>query len=145
MNLADPVDVLSRTIYGEDRGGGREGMEAVASVILNRAAHPRWWGTDVVSVCLKPAQFSCWNADDPNRAKIEAATGADPAFTIALSVADAAVTGRLLDPTDGADSYFAFGTPEPDWARGLVPTALIGGQRFYRVELPAPGVPSVSA
>ncbi len=135
----DPADIMARTIYGEDRGGGREGMEAVASVILNRAAHPRWWGTDIASVCQKPYQFSCWNADDPNRAKIEAATGADPMFTLALLIAERAIDGKLIDRTDGADSYYAFGTPEPDWAKGLTPTALIGGQRFYRVELPPPG------
>jgi len=130
----DPIDILARTIYGEDRGGGRAGMEAVACVILNRVGRKGWWGTDIVSVCQHPWQFSCWNKTDPNRDKIEVVTGADPMFTVALSVADDAVNGRLRDPTGGADSYFAVGTPEPDWADGLTPTATIGGQAFYRTD-----------
>lgn len=38
----------------------RGGELAVASVIANRAAKPGWWGRDIRSVCLAPAQFSCW-------------------------------------------------------------------------------------
>ena len=34
-------DVLARTLWAEARGEGQAGMEAVACVILNRAAHPR--------------------------------------------------------------------------------------------------------
>ena len=109
----DPIDILARTIWGEARGDGRVGMEAVASVVLNRVADPGWWGRDIVSVCQTPWQFSCWNKNNPNREKLLAVTGSDHSFTTALAVADAAVTGTLADTTGGATSYYAESIPEP--------------------------------
>ena len=43
------TDILARTIYGEARGESISGMEAVASVVLNRVAFAKrrgrfWWG-----------------------------------------------------------------------------------------------------
>ena len=63
------AEVLARTLYGEARGEGLPGIEAVACVILNRVAFAKargryWWGNTVSQVCLKPGQFSCWNAGD---------------------------------------------------------------------------------
>lgn len=137
MDKTDPIDVLGRTIYGEARNQGRTGMEAVASVILNRARNPRWWGgPDIISVCLKPWQFSCWNRRDPNLPRLESVTGADPAFTTALAVADDAVNGKLRDPTENADSYFAVGIVLPYWADAAKHTVTIGAHAFYRLELP---------
>lgn len=130
----DPIDVLARTIWGEARGDGRAGMVAVANVIVNRAKHPRWWGTDIVSVCLKPWQFSSWNANDPNREKLMSVDGTDPQFTTALAIADAAFMDRLPDTTGGADSYYADSIAAPPWTEKATFTAKIGHQRFYRVE-----------
>src|SRR3546814_13540556 len=66
------IDVLARTVWGEARGESVRGMEAVASVVVNRvrraiARGGYWWGNDVVGVCLRPCQFSCWADGDPNR------------------------------------------------------------------------------
>ena len=66
------IDTLARTIFGEARGEPIKGQEAVASVVLNRVkvAQARggryWWGHDIISVCQKPYQFSCWNKSDPS-------------------------------------------------------------------------------
>lgn len=137
-----PMDCIARTIWGEARGCGTEGMEAVACVIMNRARNPRWWGgPDPVSVCLKPFQFSCWLPDDPNREKLLAVTEADPQFREAMDIAHRAVLGLLADITENADSYFAIGSPEPDWAMTATRTVTIGGQMFFRTELPAPRAP----
>jgi spore germination cell wall hydrolase CwlJ-like protein len=146
MNLRSPppaapatdpavLDTFARTIWGEARGEGQPGMEAVACVIRNRVRHPRWWGRDFSSVCLAHSQFSCWNAGDPNLPKLRAVTDADPQFKIALKVADAAASGTLVDPTGNADSYFAVGTPEPFWVQHATYTCTIGDHAFYRVEL----------
>ena len=53
------IDVLARTIYGEARGESISGMEAVASVVLNRVAFSKrrrryWWGNTITEVCRKP-------------------------------------------------------------------------------------------
>lgn len=129
-------ELLARTIYGEARGEGTAGMAAVAAVIGNRVREaetggPRWWGTDVVSVILKPWQFSVWNADDPNRRATLAATEADPAYRAALAIADELLAGSLADPTGGATHYHTRAV-SPVWADQLRRTGAIGAHVFYR-------------
>ena len=132
------LDVFARTLWGEARGEGLVGMEAVACVIRNRAAHPGWWGKDIRGVCLAPQQFSCWNAGDPNLPKLKAVTAADGQFSVALQAANAAASGTLADITDGADSYFALHTPMPKWATSDKFIKNIGNHAFYRVQIPPP-------
>ena len=132
------IDVLARTLWGESRGEGRTGMEAVAAVVMNRVRHPRWWGNDIISVCQAPYQFSCWNLNDPNNVKMRTVSAAGhPEFVTALDVAQRASCGLLSDPTQGADSYYAIGSPVPGWTLRATRTVDIGHHRFYRVELPA--------
>lgn len=130
------VDILARTLYGEARGEVVRGQEAVACVILNRVAKARrhggyWWGNDVVGVCCKPWQFSCWNQNDPNRAKILKVTRADKVFASCLRIARRALRGGLKDPTGGATHYHNEQVLPP-WARGQVPLVTIGHHVFYK-------------
>jgi spore germination cell wall hydrolase CwlJ-like protein len=127
------VDTLARTIYGEARGEGSAGMQAVAAVIMNRVRRPRWWGGDIESVCRKRLQFSCWNQGDANFPVISAAGESDPVFATALRIARRAAAGVLADPTQGATHYHAAGA-RPDWAKGVKPCAVIGRHVFYRIE-----------
>lgn len=140
MDLSDPVEVVAGTAWGENRSGGVAGMQSVCNVIMNRANHPRWWGKTPLSVCLEPEQFSCWNSDDPNRAKIMTIPAADTDFAVALGLARQAIGGVLPDITKGADSYYdlSMGKP-PTWAARAAFCGVVAGQGFYRVELPAPG------
>jgi N-acetylmuramoyl-L-alanine amidase len=123
-------DTLARTLWGEARGEGREGMMAVASVILNRAAKPGWWGRSVAEVCLRPRQFSCWLADDPNRAKLEKVDERDAQFRLAQQIAEQALGGGLPDYTFGATHYHAVDIA-PAWAKGHTPCVVIGRHAFY--------------
>ena len=138
--------MLARTLWGEARGCGAVGMRHVASVILNRVRHPRWWGHDIPSVCQAPYQFSCWLRSDPNRAKLLAVTDADPMFRVALTVGAVAIAGTLEDETDGADSYYAMSMPAPpSWAERATRTFSDGWHVFCRVELPMPGTDDPNA
>lgn len=132
----DPVDVLARTIYGEARGESVRGKEAVASVVMNRVNRARkrggryWWGDDVTTVCRKPWQFSCWNANDPNRAGIERVDERNKVFQTCLRVARRAIAGAVDDATDGATHYHAKAV-SPPWAKKKSPSAEIGNHLFY--------------
>ena len=128
--MSRDLDVLARTLWGEARGEGREGIEAVAAVIVNRMAARRW-GATAAAVCRARRQFSCWNRRDPNRPKLERVDERDPAFALCREVAAAALAGRLADPTGGATHYHVCGL-RPWWARGLEPCARIGAHLFYR-------------
>ena len=132
------IDVLARTLWGEARGEGTHGMEAVAAVILNRVAVAEsragyWWGNDIISVCQKPYQFSCWNRSDPSYLKLQAVNETDVYFATALRIARRAVIGALADPTGGATHYHA-DYVSPAWTRGQKPATIIGRHIFYRLE-----------
>jgi len=132
LETASEEDILARTICGEARGEGDQGMSAVANVVLNRVAKGGWWGDSVKDVCLKPYQFSCWNLGDPNRSII---LNLDSGFSIyndALAIAQQAYAGTLADITNGATSYYAKGTPEPKWAFGKDTCAIIGKHLFFK-------------
>lgn len=131
------VDVLARTLWGEARGEGETGMRAVACVILNRARIAKekngyWWGNDIIQVCQKPYQFSCWNRSDPNFLKLQAVDESNPQFAAAMRIAKQAVSGRLADMTGNATHYHAK-TIMPYWAKGETPSATIGNHIFYKL------------
>ena len=131
------VDTLARTLWGEARGEGAKGMEAVAQVILNRvkvaeAKNGYWWGRDIISVCQKPYQFSCWNRSDPNYKQLLAVTEKDIHYATAVRIARRAVAGTLKDTTNGATHYHAKSVA-PDWAAGQTPSAVIGHHIFYKL------------
>lgn len=126
------ADTLARTMYGEARGEGAIGMQAVANVVVNRANRGGWYGLTISEVCKKPKQFSCWNKTDPNYKKITSVTLDDPTFATAFQLAMQAVAGTLPDITSGATEYHAK-TIKPNWNwEKLVQVANIGNHVFYR-------------
>lgn len=124
------TEIFAKTLYGEARGEGLKGLEAVASVIINRVKKPCWWGRTIQEVCLKPAQFSCWNKDDPNRQVLNSDLSADPIFDVCKRIAVRAIKGLLPDMTKGSTHYHTLSV-HPKWASALVPNAQIGNHLFY--------------
>lgn len=132
--------IAARTVYGEARGEPLDGKVAVAHVILNRAridlrgdGKADWWGDDVIAVCLKPWQFSCWNPSDPNVAAIAKIMPNDPVWLECLKAVELADTAEY-DPTRGATHYIAESLPshmKPNWAIGRAPIVQIGRHLFY--------------
>jgi spore germination cell wall hydrolase CwlJ-like protein len=118
---------LAQAMYWEARGEGRQGMVAVASVVLNRAEDKRFPAT-VCGVVYQggetpPCQFSWWcdgKTDHPTN---------PTQWTETLSLANTILAVRPLDPTDGALFYHNTSIQDP-WRRPL--TARIGNHIFYR-------------
>lgn len=133
------LDVLARTLWGEARGEGRVGMQAVANVIMNRyelavksTARARQFGSTVAGICQKKWQFSCWLPSDPNRAKMLSVTDADPQFKQAKEIATLALQGALADITGGADHYHTFAV-SPAWSQGATAIASHGSHLFFKL------------
>lgn len=129
---AEEIDYLARTIWGEARGEGNSGMQAVANVIMNRVKAATWYGAGVKDVVLKKSQFSCWNDGDPNKAKMLAVTDSDISFRNAKYLAEQAVNGVLPDITGGANHYHASNI-RPYWADTDKMTVIIGNHVFYKL------------
>lgn len=131
------IDVLARTIFGEARGESLEGLEAVACVVMNRVkiAEARgryWWGNNIIGVCQKPYQFSCWNKNDPSFKRLTAVDLSNKNFQICHRIAQDAVNHKLWDCTNGATHYHA-DYVSPFWAKGEKSVKKIGRHIFYKL------------
>lgn len=133
-------ETVARTVWGEARGEPFNGKIAIAWVIRNRVEldlhgdeKPDWWGEGYEAVCLKPWQFSCWNANDPNREKLLAVTDADAMYRDSLDAARLVIAGKVDDPTGGATHYL---NPDivatPRWALAATETVRIGRHLFFK-------------
>lgn len=147
---ATDILVGALTIYGEARGDGQDGKNAVAHTILNRCKAQKWWGKGVPSavdhsieeVCLTPKQFSCWNSKDPNsklltgmRVALIDSNIANKDFRACMKALVDAVDGFTVDHTKGCTHYLTTALHEsgkgPEWAkRGDY--VEIGKHRFFR-------------
>jgi len=88
-------------------------------------------------VVKDPYQFSCWNPNDPQRARLDwPQTLQDPAVQAIRRLCEQVIRAELPDPTDGADHYCTTKVARyTRWARGRNPVKVIGAHSFYRIEL----------
>jgi len=144
MTLSEyDLHLMTLTIAGEARGEDWDGKIAVGHVIMKRFNNPGWWSRNrddipddtIAAVCADPYQFSCLNANDPNVRYLILLPPTAPVYLECRAAALAVLTGRAPNPTGGATHYFKTGTPEPKWAAGRQPTAIVGVHRFYDVGL----------
>ena len=144
MRIQDEV-LLALTVWRENRGGGVQGMQSVANVIVNRAAER---GTDAYTECVRPLQFSSLTAKGDPELTLWPANG-DAQWAEALQLAAQAAAGTLNDITGGATLYYAPAgqqwtkritladgsvVPFPDgWNEAaVVETCTIAGQVFFK-------------
>ena len=132
------ANIIARTLYAEARNDGKEGMEAVASVIYNRADGKKEFFTNA---CLKPKQFSCWNkftkeeADPKNfKIKIPSSVKVNAKNVKLWKEANAIAADMLADafkPTTTANMYYAKSMIKPpSWANIMTKKETIGSHYF---------------
>lgn len=133
MTLQEQADVafLALCLWREARGEGRDGKVAVAHSILNRKASPTW-GNTVMAVLFQRLQYSSlthgadtqltlWPKDE------------DRSWQECLEIADGVIGGKLANPIDGADSYFADSITRPQWATDKTFVRKVGRHEFHKV------------
>ena len=132
------INILARTIYGEDRGelnhpkGGMQSLHAVGWVVRNRTQMPQY-SKHIHEVCTQSWQFSCWNCNDPNYLKLQAVTFDNQAFRSCYLAATQVLFANIKDCTFGANHYHSTGIAPPYWAKGNTPTTQIGQHIFYKL------------
>jgi hypothetical protein len=124
--MQSDVSIIAKTLYGEARSEGYEGILAVATVIFNRAKGDK---NEFAKVCLKPKQFSCWNDVDDIVIKEK------KPWKICESVAQSMWDSKFhpyefkIKPTNYL-TYALYSSEKcPNWARGV--SGVIVGKHIF--------------
>lgn len=106
--MGSDLQTLASILQGEAGGEGPQGLQAVASVIQNRANQNfSGYGNSLIDQALARNQFQ---GQSPNPSPE------------ALAVAQQLASGNLSDPTHGALYYANPGASSASWARNLNPS-----------------------
>ncbi len=153
------VVLLAMCLFGEARGESDLARRAVAQLLLNRARNPRRvfgskpeadFAENLRRVMLQPWQFSCFNPDDANRAKLlHPLDHEEPQVwerclrcaRQALQTGDSNAqpnADQRDELTANSDHYFDDSIQPPAWADPSKQTVKIGRLNFYRLYLSPP-------
>lgn len=110
---------IAEAVYHEARGEGKQGMVAVANVIMNRTKSRN---ISAAAVVQQPRQFSY-------RGKRNLSFSDKKSYELACAIANDAVNNRLKDITKGA-TYFRSGGGS--WGKSIKHTVTIGSHRFFK-------------
>lgn len=129
--------LLALVAYREAGGEPPEGRLAVMHTILNRAAHPCWWGKTPYEVITAPEQYSSMtHLGDYQTIKFPKLT--DLTFAACLQMAGDVLDGQTQHPAPGADSYYASWMDRkgmtPKWADASKFVKQIGNHKFYNLD-----------
>ncbi|WP_372784157.1 cell wall hydrolase [Phenylobacterium sp.] len=135
LDGARELDCLTSAVYFEARGETPRGQAAVAQVVLNRVANPRFpksvCGVVFQGAATHGCQFS-FACDGSMRHGREAA-----AWDRARRIAERALSGvRLADI--GKATHFHTTDCQPDWGPQMLRVAQVGLHVFYRFNPHAP-------
>lgn len=113
---------LAMVAFDEASDQGQMGMRAVCWSVVNRHKAGRWYSRKTIAgACVLSWQYSSLNDGDPNRERGAETPMSDPTYQLAVTEAEAAISGLSEDPTFGATHYYRQGTPEPHWVQGKDP------------------------
>ncbi|AYG95021.1 cell wall hydrolase [Brevundimonas naejangsanensis] len=130
LDQSRDLECLTQAVYYEARGEGRDGMKAVAQVVLNRARHPSFPNT-VCGVVFQGAnrktgcQFS-FTCNGAMRGAVNRAS-----WNRARDVATKALSGQVFAPVGNATHFHTTGVA-PSWRNSLIRVSQVGDHLFYR-------------
>lgn len=130
LDASRDLDCLTQAVYYEARGEGRDGMKAVAQVVLNRVRHPAF-PKSVCSVVFQGAgrrtgcQFS-FTCDGSMRGRVNRA-----AWDRSRDIASKALSGSVYAGVGNATHFHTTGV-SPQWRTSLIQVSQVGAHVFYR-------------
>lgn len=134
-SIQQAANIVARTLYDEARGEGTNGIDAVASVILNRAGGKV---ENLPAVCLRKYQFSKWNGQknlDPKNYTILIPAKANKAgkdremWLYCQKTAGKLIFGEFKSTIGNLNSYHTTSV-NPNWDASLKNKKTIGNHVF---------------
>lgn len=127
-------EILALTALGESESLGPDGMKQTLGTVMNRArANLRWMGGgNMRDICLRPNQYQCWDPGGDRRRIMDIGLQNQlyGPYVTALSLAQSALDGTLVDVTNGAVSYGDAGT-KPMVRKGSMPCLVVGRRTLF--------------
>ena len=131
--------IVAATLWGEARGEKKEGMQAVANVIRNRADSDKKTPKEIV---LQKSQFSVWDKTKPDAElkrinteyKKNPKTDDSKMWDAAKEITLKFVKNKGEDITKGAKFYHAASIKPPWKMEKYTETARIGNHIFYKLK-----------
>lgn len=126
--------VIASCLILEAANQGQEGLQAVASVIANRANRQP---ENYLAVVQHPYAFSALNKASTDKTgefgydRLIRRASKDINWPLALSIVDQLFENTLLDNTFGADHY-SRKDELPSWSHGMRATVVIGDHLFFK-------------
>lgn len=130
LEASRDLECLTQAVYYEARGEGRNGMRAVAQVVLNRVRHPAF-PKSVCGVVFQGAgrrtgcQFS-FTCNGSMRGNVNRA-----AWDRARAIASSALSGSVYGEVGNA-THFHTTAVSPQWRSSLIRVTQVGDHLFYR-------------
>jgi len=130
LDASRDLECLTQAVYYEARGEGRDGMRAVAQVVLNRVRHAAFPKT-VCGVVFQGAgrrtgcQFS-FTCDGSMRAAVNRG-----AWARARDIASGALSGSVFAGVGNA-THFHTTAVSPGWRTSMIRVNQVGQHLFYR-------------
>jgi spore germination cell wall hydrolase CwlJ-like protein len=129
---ADERELFALNLYHEARSEGRDGMIAVAWVVLNRIDSDAF-PDSITAVINEPTGSACqwgWTCDGKSDTPTEAEK-----WEMAQEVTDVMFSdARPADPTGGAIAFHETFRPTPGWLEsGATRTVTLQNHHFYRL------------
>lgn len=139
FNIFDAANIVAKTLFYEARGEGKEGIDAVASVLYNRAGGK---AENLPTVCLAPKQFSYWNDKKVNEKYYENTvpfSASKPGKDREMWLYCQKISGQLIfnefkSTIGNLNSYYAHNKVTPDWADKLKDTKKVNNHTFGYLE-----------
>lgn len=132
--LLEDVLIAARTVWSGGRGETYVGKKAIAHVLINRTIET-FGDADhsLAATSLRHKQFSGWNENDPNRARVINATVNSKVFRECLCAVLEAIDEP--DPLYRSRHYMTIARREKGWPKSWGPSrepvVRIGNHLFY--------------
>lgn len=137
MLASEPVPVdatqafcLAQNVWFEAEHGDDMDKVAIAMVVMNRVSDGRYPGT-ICEVVWQRSQFSWTHDGKSDRVLTVIRQDYVGAWATVVRITLGVLSGRLRDPTGGANHYHAHYV-RPSWANGMEVTTVTTGHVFYR-------------
>lgn len=125
------AELLAKVLFAETKD--LEDAKAIAWVVKNRAMRPERFGRSIQDVIFAPKQFSGVGAREWGKVEGGKLKGEEEGiYNHMLNISRGVLSGRIADPTGGADHYVNLDLARPSWVGKMEKKVKIGKHTYFK-------------